>query len=915
MSSKRCAISGEADREGRGAGGASTVSRFRLLRGVLLPWVAAAAMLFGGGLAALEQSFTPGSPECTDSGTTVTCKGDLSDGVEVDAGADGTYTELYVNTLDGNIDPPIGTSGIAFTSDSNSNIAITANIGDQSITLESAELSGVSLDVIAGVLASSKGGNVTVDMTGTIIAKGDTGIDDKVRGQSRGIHARSIINNGESGDVTVIMDGDILTQGGDSDGISASSKGDKVTVDMTGTITTLRGNSDGITASLDSGGDMKVIVNKGAVIKTKGDDSKGIVVGGSGAGNMVMGVDVKGAVIETSGTTDSSGIHASFEDGDIPEEDGIIGITVDVTGNITTAGTKSDGIFVQSESKGDGAVDVTVNGNITTSGASSSGIVASVNEGEGNVGIDVTGDILAKGLSGNAIYTAIDGGEISIRLHGGSIISEQDIGVEFGGGEDDKVNSLTISEGAAVTIRGGQIIQVDNVDEKIDVMGGFGNETIDNYGTLTTPGRIDLGTGINTFNNRAGATFYSGTSVVLGDGNAFANWGDLSPGRANAVQRTALTGNFVNTEDGTFTVTIDPTTESSDKLIVTGTATLEGGTVRVTGVTYAYDGRYAILEAAEGVESQFDDVIDTLFIDNRLSYGDGYVALSSVSKGDSFCDFAGTANQRTVACNGLDGLPISGELPQAVLALTTTEEARAAYDALSGEVHASLKGALMDSGQWTTTAISSRMTARFGDPDAQTSTSAFGNLTSLADGSSGFWTTGYGARGETDATSDTARMDTDLGGVLFGIDRALGERWRLGVLGGYNRTDVTQRARSSSGSVNTWTVGLYGGAEVGASGFSFGAIYNGHSADASRTVGFTGFSERLSARYDAWSWQLFAEAGNKMQAGALMLEPFAGVSLISLDTDGFSETGGAAALTASSDTDSMAFTTLGVRGC
>ena len=672
MSSKRCAISGEADREGRGAGGASTVSRFRLLRGVLLPWVAAAVMLFGGGLAALAQSFTPGSPECTASGTTVTCKGDLSDGVEVDAGADGTYTELYVNTLDGNIDPPIGTSGIAFTSDSNSNIAITANIGDQSITLESAELSGVSLDVIAGVLASSKGGNVTVDVTGTIIAKGDTGIDDKVRGQSRGIHARSIINNGESGDVTVIMDGDIttegnnsqgieangdnvtvdmtgtittilgrssgiiagsdnvdsgdvtvimdgdiLTQGGDSDGISASSKGDKVTVDMTGTITTLRGNSDGITAILESGGDMKVIVNKGAVIKTKGDDSKGIVVGGSGAGNMVMGVDVKGAVIETSGTTDSSGIHASFEDDRIAEGDGIIGITVDVTGsittlgtgdrnygiyashvseatgsitvdvtgNITTAGTKSDGIFVQSESKGDGAVDVTVNGNITTSGASSNGIVASVNEGEGNVGIDVTGDILAKGLSGNAIYTVIDGGEISVRLHGGSIISEQDIGVEFGGGEDDKVNSLTISEGAAVTIRGGQIIQVDNVDEKIDVMGGSGNETIDNYGTLTTPGRIDLGTGINTFNNRAGATFYSGTSVVLGDGNAFANWGDLSPGRANAVQRTALTGNFVNTEDGTFTVTIDPTTESSDKLIVTGKATLEGGTVRVTGVT------------------------------------------------------------------------------------------------------------------------------------------------------------------------------------------------------------------------------------------------------------------------------------------------------------------------------------------
>ena len=392
MRNGRCAMNPEIDREGRGGGGAVTVSRFRLLRRVLLPWVAAAAMLFGGGLAALAQSFTPGSPECTASGTTVTCTGDLSDGVEVDAGADGTYTELYVNTLDGNIDPPIGTGGIVFTSDSNSNIAITADIGDHSITLESAELSGISLDVIAGVLASSNGGDVEVDMTGTIIAKGDTGIDDKVRGQSRGIHARSAINNvasgkvkvtmdgdittegnnsqgihasgGDvtvdmtgtitttlgssggilaesdaesdddiSGDVTVIMDGDILTQGGKSAGISASSDAGKVTVDMTGTITTLGGESNGITASTKSDDDMKVIVNKGAVIKTKGNSSKGISVGGSVADNMVIGVDVKGAVIETSGASNSSGIHASFED------NSNIDITVDVTGSITTLGT------------------------------------------------------------------------------------------------------------------------------------------------------------------------------------------------------------------------------------------------------------------------------------------------------------------------------------------------------------------------------------------------------------------------------------------------------------------------------------------------------------------------------------------------------------------------------------------------
>ena len=962
-------------------------------------------MLFGGGLAALAQSFTPGSPECTASGTTVTCTGDLSDGVEVDAGADGTYTELYVNTLDGNIDPPIGTSGIAFTSESNSNIAITADIGDHSITLESAELGDVSLDVIAGVLASSKGGNVTVDMMGTIIAKGDPGGDS--RGQSRGIHARSIINLGESGDVTVnmdgdittegdrstgihakgdnvtvdmtgtittilgrssgiiaesnnvdssdvtvIMDGDILTQGGDSAGISASSEGDKVTVDMTGTITTLGGGSDGITASLESGGDMKVIVNKGAVIKTK--KSKGINVGGSGAGDMVMGVDVKGAVIETSGTSNNSGIRASFADGDIALGDGIIGIavnvtgsittlgtgdlnygiyashlsaakgsiTVDVTGDITTAGTNSDGIFVESESKGDGAVDVTVNGNITTSGTGSNGINASVNEGLGNVEIDVTGDILAKGVSSRAIYTAIDGGEINIRLHGGSIISEQDIGVEFGGG--DRNNSLTISEGAAVTISGGEIISVNGVDETIDVMGGSGDETIDNYGTLTTPGRIDLGTGDNAFNNRAGATFNAGTAVVLGSNNRFTNWGDLSPGGASIVQETALTGAFISEQGSTFTVTTGP--NGSDKLTVTDAASL-GGTVRVLG---AYEGTYTILDAARIslTENEFDDIIGSLFmtfvqqnVDSDADTVDDTVTLEVTRNSITIVEatgVTGSANQRAVA-NALDSLDSNDPIAQAILGLNTAEEVRAASNALSGEVHASLKGALTETGQRRVAAVNRRLAARSGNPDAQssearTSTAAFGNPSSLADRDSGSWITGYGAWGETDATPGTARMETDLRGVLFGVDRALGDHWRLGVLGGYSRTDVTQRARLSSASVDTWSAGLYGGAEAGAWGLDFGAIHNWHAVDARRSVRIGDLSQQLSAGYDARSWQLFAEAGYEVQAGALMLEPFAGVSYTGLATDGFSESGGDAALTASSDTDHTAFTTFGMHG-
>ena len=583
-------------------------------------------------------------------------------------------------------------------------------------------------------------------------------------------------------------------------------------------------------------------------------------------------------------------------------------VTVRVKGMIDTSGRSSEGIDAGSGGDTGGAVTVEMEGNITTAGYDSNGISA---DSESKlVTVDVTGDITVSGEFSKGIEAGSNGGVISITLHGGAITSVQGVGIEFSDGAD---NTLTIR--GPVTISGAGDTGTDIF---ADVRGDDNNETIDNYGTLTTPGTIDLGAGDNAFNNKAGATFYSGTSVVLGDGNTLSNAGDLSPGGANAVQTTTLTANFVSEQGSTFTVTIDNT--RSDRLIVTGTAGL-GGTVRVRGA-YSDSGPYTILSATGGFTDTFEEVMDTLFIDYGLDYVDSNsdstddtVNLTSRRKdGVPFGEFAGTANQRAVA-NALDSLTPANAAVGDVMAANTPEGARAAYDARSGEVHASLKGTLMDAGQGTVTAVKSRLAARVGSVGAPATTAAFGT-SSLADGQSGLWVTGYGASGETDATANTARMETNLRSVVFGIDRALSEGWRLGVLGGYSRTDVTQRARLSSGSVDSWSVGLYGGVESGASRFGFGAVYDGHAIDARRSVPSIGLPgiQNLSSSYDARSWQLFAEAGHEVQAGGMTLEPFAGVSSITLDTDGFSESGGDTALAASSDTDSTMFATLGMRG-
>ena len=1085
MQNKHCPMNPESDRENCGADGAVTVSRFRTVCRAFLPWVAAAAMLFGGGLAAQAEPVTPESSQCTVSDKTVTCTGNLSGGVKVNS-PDDTYNTLKVNTLNGDIAPEAGTSGINFNTHNeatdtygNTDITLTVDTGANGITTKGTNARGISArsagDVTVtvtgkitakgichtsdnqecseGVYARSEDdGDVTVNVTGDIETEGDPdelsglgttssagiyansgggGGDDgdvtvtfrgniKAKQRSRGIYANSdgavtvnmkkgsnittegisadgilalsnadgdgdvmvtvdgnintlgerhsngiaaesrgtgtvtvtvtgnIKTSGESsggisadsrddGDVTVTMTGDITTSGEGSDGISADSRDDgDVTVTMTGDITTYGKESDGISA--DSDGDVTVDLEGDiTTTKIKSGGISAFIYDENSAGD--IDITVVTGDITTSGE-DSEGIYA--------ESYGTGAVTVTMTGDITTSDEDSEGIFAQSY--GNGAVKVNFTGDITTSGDNSTGIEAISNDEDSSgtdnpddsavVEINVTGDITASGDNSQGIYAEAKGA-ISITLHGGTITSVQDAGIEISSGA---TNTLTIL--GPVTVRGGKMIKLsDGTEQRFDdVLGGSGDETIDNYGTLTTPGTINLiskvpdfvdvpGAQTNVFHNHTGATFNSGTSVVLGSDSddLFSNAGDLSPGGANAVRTTTLTGNFQNfitneqniEEKGTFTVTIDNT--RSDRLTVTGTAEL-GGTVRVRGA-YSDSGPYTILSATGlsatgGFTDTFEEVMDTLFIDYGLDYVDSNsdgtddtVNLTSARKqGVTFREFAGTANQWAVA-NALDSLTPANAAVGDVMAATTPAGARAAYDARSGEVHASLKGALMDAGQGTVVAVNNRLAARFGSVGAQASTAAFGT-SSLADGQSGLWVTGTGASGETEATANTARMETDLRSVVFGIDRALSEGWRLGVLGGYSRTDVSQRARLSSGSVDTWSVGLYGGAEAGASRFSFGAVYDGHAIDARRSVPSIGLPgiQNLSSSYDARSWQLFAEAGHEVQAGGMTLEPFAGVSSITLDTDGFSESGGDTALAASSDTDSTMFATLGLRG-
>ena len=119
---------------------------------------------------------------------------------------------------------------------------------------------------------------------------------------------------------------------------------------------------------------------------------------------------------------------------------------------------------------------------------------------------------------------------------------------------------------------------------------------------------------------------------------------------------------------------------------------------------------------------------------------------------------------------------------------------------------------------------------------------------------------------------------------------------------------------SGSGKTDDYSLGMYGGKQWAGTSLRLGANYTWHKLDTNRNVAFSGFSDRLSAQYDGQTAQLFAEVGHRFDtARNTVIEPFASLAYVNLNTDGFKELGGEAAMTGSDTSMNTVFSTLGSR--
>ncbi|APP79507.1 transporter [Xanthomonas hortorum pv. gardneri] len=477
-------------------------------------------------------------------------------------------------------------------------------------------------------------------------------------------------------------------------------------------------------------------------------------------------------------------------------------------------------------------------------------------------------------------------------------------------------------------------------------------------GTSGFQQQVTLGNTVETI--RSSTAVITGEGILAGNARlgstALGNGGTLSPGR-NGVGTMAFDGDLYFAANNGLGAAITGTSfydvdvlgnGQSDRLVVAGRAyfgrtsgltNIADAALRVTAldpaVSYQNGQTYTIVEAAGGVVGRFDQVTSrSAFLDPSVTYTDNQVQLSIAVRDTPppvtpvdpvtpvtpvdpvapvtpvapitpvapplvFGAVAVSSNQRATAA-ALNTLQQSG----AALALYNgllmmdADTARAAFDDLSGEIHASNRALLLED-RFLREGINQRLRQ---------------NRTIAEDGGASAWVSGGGASNRQDGDGSAARANQHREGLMAGVDWSFGERWTVGLAAGSESLRQQIHARNASSDVDAVHAGVYASFRGDAAWITGGASYADYQVDTERTVGMgSSIAQGLNSRYDADAVSAFAEGGWDFELDALTLTPYVALAYTRLSTDAGVENGGNAALAIDASKDEVWTTTAGVR--
>ncbi|KFL27093.1 hypothetical protein JP74_09310 [Devosia sp. 17-2-E-8] len=407
----------------------------------------------------------------------------------------------------------------------------------------------------------------------------------------------------------------------------------------------------------------------------------------------------------------------------------------------------------------------------------------------------------------------------------------------------------------------------------------------------------------------ASRTFIDAGGTLTGDGTIYGdleNRGTFQPGWGSDGGVMTIEGDYTQFTGATTAIYLGgkfgPSLAS-----ISGTASLSGNlAAHVLAGGYTGDAEYEVLQAG-AIGGAFDAVIDDMaFLDTSLRIGANSIYLGISRNATTFRSMAVGSNGAGAA-GVIENLGIGNGVFDAVIGLSAAE-AGEAFEQLSGAGQASVATSLIATGSMVGSMANVRLRSAAGSagateiPVMSYMPSASPLMISVPQGPS-YWASaqaGWGSGGAQDRFS---------AGQLVGVDNLFGD-WRIGALVGFGKTATNSPGMKADGT--DYHLGLYAGTEWGNLALRTGATYTRHDLETTRTLSLGGAAQTLTASYGGNSAQAFAEIGYGIEAGDFRFEPFAGLAYLNIWTEGFAETGGAAALSGSGMSVSTVLSTVGI---
>lgn len=450
-------------------------------------------------------------------------------------------------------------------------------------------------------------------------------------------------------------------------------------------------------------------------------------------------------------------------------------------------------------------------------------------------------------------------------------------------------------QAAATRIYEGSLIKSGSGTLVLSGDSTYRGATTVNGGLLAVNGSLTSAVTVNDSGTLGGSGRIAALSVHPG--------GRVAPG--NSVGTLQVAGDVNLGAGSTYAVELTPT--DSDRIVAGGRAILGGGNVTLAlensptllsgAQAQSLIGRqYTILQAVGGIQGQFGQVLpDYLFLGGTLAYATDGVQLDVVRNDATFASVAATRNQRNVAA-AAEQLGAGNPVYESVLQSDSIAVAQQGLQQLSGEIYPAIGAMLINDSQSLRDAVGERL--------RHVPVNAESNL----------WLKALGAWGKADSRSETAGSTTSLGGLLGGVEGALDEQTRVGLVAGYSDSSLNMGSGThSSASIDSYHLGAYAGRELGDWRVSGGGAYSWHRGDVKRDLHYGAVSGKQNAKLDAHTAQLFTEAAYRIHLQPLALEPFANLAYVHLDSEAFHEKGAAAALERGSDRRDAVLSTLGMR--